>query len=53
MGRIAQLTSRRCILNIYSINIRIEYFKRAAKSPLFSLQNAVYLIILPRLVPVL
>jgi hypothetical protein len=30
MGRTAQLTSRRCILNIYSTDIRTEYFKRAA-----------------------
>jgi hypothetical protein len=30
MGRTAQLTSRRCILNIYSTNIRTEYFKCAA-----------------------
>jgi hypothetical protein len=30
MGRTAQLTSRRCILNTYSTNIRTEYFKRAA-----------------------
>jgi hypothetical protein len=29
MGRTAQLTSRRCIVNIYSTNIRTEYFKRA------------------------
>jgi hypothetical protein len=29
-GRTAPLTSRHCILNIYSTNIRIEYFKRAA-----------------------
>jgi hypothetical protein len=29
MGRTAQLTSRRCILNTYSTNIRTEYFKRA------------------------
>jgi hypothetical protein len=29
-GRTAPLTSRRCILNIYSTNIRIEYFKHAA-----------------------
>jgi hypothetical protein len=28
MGRTAQLTSRRCILNTYSTNIRTEYFKR-------------------------
>jgi len=30
MGRTAQLTSRRCILYIYSTNKRIEYFKHAA-----------------------
>jgi hypothetical protein len=30
MGRTAQLTSRRCILNTYSTNIRTEYFKHAA-----------------------
>jgi hypothetical protein len=29
-GRNAPLTSRRCILNIYSTNIRTEYFKHAA-----------------------
>ena len=34
-------------------NIRTEYFKHAAHSPFFPLQNAVYLIILPFLVPVL
>jgi hypothetical protein len=28
-GRTAPLTSRRCILNIYSTNIRTEYFKHA------------------------
>jgi len=28
--RTAQLTSRCCILYIYSINIRTEYFKHAA-----------------------
>ena len=33
--RTAQLTSRRCILNIYSTNILTEYFKRAAHSPFF------------------
>ena len=31
--RTAQLTSRRCILNIYSTNIFTEYFKHAAHSP--------------------
>jgi hypothetical protein len=30
MGRTAQLTSRRCILNTYSTNTRTEYFKCAA-----------------------
>ena len=33
--RTAQLTSRRCILNIYSTNIFTEYFKHAAHSPFF------------------
>jgi hypothetical protein len=28
-GRTAPLTSRRCILSIYSTNIRTEYFKHA------------------------
>ena len=40
----------------YSTNIRTEYFKHAADSPFFlslSLQNAVYFIMLPFLVPVL
>ena len=36
----------------YSTNIRTEYFKHAAHSPLFSHQNAVYFIMLPFLVPV-
>jgi len=30
MGRTTQLTSRCCILYIYSTNIRTEYFKHAA-----------------------
>jgi len=30
MRRTAPLTSRRCILYIYSTNIRTEYFKHAA-----------------------
>ena len=29
----AQLTSRLCILNVYSTNILTEYFKHAAHSP--------------------
>jgi hypothetical protein len=52
-GRTAPLTSRRCILCIYSTNIRTEYFKHAAHSPFFPLDNAVYFIMLPFLVPVL
>ena len=51
--RTAALTSRRYILNIYSTNIHTEYFKHAALSPFFPLQNAVYFIMLPFLVPVL
>ena len=49
----APLTSRRCILYIYSTNMRTEYFKHSAHSPYFPLQNAVYFIMLPFLVPVL
>ena len=37
----------------YSTNIHTEYFKHAAHSPCFSLQNVVYFIMLPFLVPVL
>ena len=51
--RTAPLTSRCCILYIYSTNIRTEYFKHAAHSPFFPLQNAIYFIMLPFLVPVL
>ena len=53
MGRTAALTSGRCILYIYSTNTGTEYFKYAAHSPFFSLQNAVCFIMLPFLVPVL
>ena len=38
---------------IYSTNIRTEYFKHAVYSLFFPLQNAVYFIMLPFLVPVL
>ena len=38
IGRTAPLTSRRCILYIYSTNIRTEYFKHAAHSPFFLLK---------------
>ena len=53
MGRTAPLTSKRCILCIYSTNIGTEYFKHALYSLFFSLQNAVYFIMLTCLVPVL
>ena len=52
-GRTAPLTSKRCILYIYSTNIGTEYFKHCVYSPFFSLQNAVCFIILTYLVPVL
>jgi len=52
-GRTAPLTSKRCILFIYSTNIGTEYFKNDTHSPFFSLQNAVCFIILTYLVPVL
>ena len=52
-GRTAPLTSKRCILYIYSINIGTEYFKHGIYSPFFSLRNAVCFIILTYLVPVL
>ena len=53
MGRTAPLTSKRCILYIYSTNIGTEYFKHALYSPFLSLQNAVYFIMLTCSVPVL
>ena len=53
MGRTAPLTSKRCILYIYSTNIGTEYFKHALYSPFFSLQNAVCVIMLTCLVSVL
>jgi len=52
-GRIALLTSKRCILYIYSTNTGTEYFKHGIYSPFFPLQNAVFFIILTYLVPVL
>ena len=52
-GRTAPLTSKRCILYIYSTNTSTEYFKHGIYSPFFSLQNAVCFIILMYLVPVL
>jgi len=53
MGRTAALTSKRSILYIYSTNIGTEYFKHALYTPFFSLQNAVYFIMLTCLIPVL
>ena len=52
-GRTAPLTSKRCILYIYSTNIATGYFKRGIYCPFFSLQNAVCFVILTFLVPVL
>ena len=53
MGRTAPLTSKRCILYIYSTSKGTEYFKHALYSTFFSLQNAVFFIMLTCLVPVL
>jgi len=52
-GRTAPLTSKHCILYIYSTNIGTEYFKHGVYSPFFSLQNAGCFIILTYLVSVL
>ena len=53
VGRTAPLSSKRCILYIYSTNIVTKYFKHALYSPFFSLQNAVCFIMLTCLVSVL
>ena len=53
MGRTAPLTSKRCILYIYSTNMGTEYFKHALYAPFFSLQNAVCFIMLTCMVRVL
>ena len=53
MSRTAPLTSKRCILYIFSTNTCTEYFKHAIYSPFFSLQNAVCFIMLTCLIPVL
>ena len=52
-GRTAPLTSKCCILYIYSTNIVTKYFKHGIYSAFFSLQNAVCFINLTYLVPVL
>ena len=53
MGRTAPLTSKRCILYIYSTNIGTDYFKHVLYSPFFSVQNAVCFIMQTCLVSVL
>ena len=53
IGRTAPLTSKRCILYIYSTNIGTECFKHGIHSLFFPLQNAICFIILTCLVPVL
>ena len=53
MCRTAPLTSKSCILYIYSTNVGTGYFKHALYPPFFSLQNAVCFIMLTCLVPVL
>ena len=52
-GRTAPLTSKRCILYIYSTNIGAEYFKHGIYSLFLSLQNAICFIILTYFLPVL
>ena len=52
-GRTAPLTSKRCILYIYSTNIGTEYFKHGIYSPVFPLQHAVRFINLIYLISVL
>ena len=53
MSRTAPLTSKCCIVYIYSTNVGTEYFKLVLHSPFFSLQNAVCFIMPTSLVPVL
>ena len=52
-SRTAPLTSKGCILYIYSTNIGTEYFKRGMYSPFFHLKNAACFIILAYLIPLL
>ena len=51
--RTTPLTSKRCILYIYSTNTGTEYFKHCIYCPFFPLKNAVCFTILTYLVPVL
>ena len=53
MSRTATLTSKHCILYIYSTNVGTENFKHVLYSPFFSLQNAFCFIMLTCFVPVL
>ena len=52
-GCTAPLTSKCCILYIYSTNTGTKYFKHDIYSPFFPLHNAVCFINLTYLVPVL
>jgi len=52
-GRTAPLTSKCCILYIYSTNVGTEYFKHGIYCSFFPLKNAVCFINLNYLVPVL
>jgi len=52
-GRTEPLTSKRCILYIYSTNRGTEYFTHGIHSPFSPLQSAICFIILTYLVPVL
>jgi len=51
--RTAPLTSKSCILYIYSTNTGTEYFKHGIYFPFISLQNAVCFIILTYMLPLL
>ena len=53
IGRITPLTSKRCILYIYSTNIGTGYFKHGIYAPFFPLENVVCFIILTYFVPIL
>jgi len=52
-GRTTPLTSKCCILYIYSTNTGTEDFKHGIYSPFFPLQNAICFINLTYLIPVL
>ena len=52
-GRTSTITSKRCILYIYSTNTVTGCFKHGICSSFFSLQNAICFVILTYLVPVL